>query len=410
MKRLLACVLSAVMLLLLAGCTIPMQPPEPTDDEIIMQQQETVKIGFASDSDNFDHVYILTLPELSAWDNPYSIYNSYYFYDTLNDDEKIVYRAVEYAMTYCYTQIFIDSRIDVFFGRMEKIVEYLSLDTPLLEQNLTCSAGNAVAYYNYQVNESRTVEVPLRSSYISVRNFSRELWQKKMLALAEAKKVFSTFNTDCTDVELAEQIYQYVALNIEYIPYENEYGHYKGMLKPFLYDAFIHKKTHCDGYANAMALLFALAGIEQIEKSGYTTDSGHTWNCVKLEGKWYNCDGTMGGAIMEQYSTMGSGLGFAFSDHLQHMQPENEKHYPVCDESYYMNPDAHLESCKGQKFINAVNNGFAKHDGEWALMLVDEYDEDIMEQQLQEIANQNYTTVNVKIYHLINKTALLYYK
>ena len=190
MKRLLAFFLSVILLLSLAGCTMPAQPPELTDEEIISQQQETVRIGFAADSDNFDQVQILTLPELSAWDNPYSIYNSYYFYNTLNDDEKIIYRAVEYAMVHCYNHIYIDSRIDVFCGRMEKIVEYLSLDTPLLEQNLTHFASNAVAYYDYQLNENRTVEVPLQNNMISVGNFSRELWRKKLLALEEAKKVF----------------------------------------------------------------------------------------------------------------------------------------------------------------------------------------------------------------------------
>ncbi len=371
-----------VFLLSLTNCSL--LEPRITDEEIILQQQETLRFGFSSTYENIEKM--LTLDELLAWTNPYASYSSYHFYKTLKTEEQYIYRALEYALVNTHECISIDSKIKILNERCQLIVQFLALDTPLLEQNvlMTCGANYRDAY-DYTVNKHRVVSIPFNNKKINVSNFRAELWKKKMTALKEAKTVFSKFKKHDTDIELAEEMYRYVAKNIEYIPYENELGFYRGHLSSFLYDAFINHKTHCDGFTNALALLFAMAGFEQVEKEGYNDTVGHTWNFVKLDGKWYNCDATAGDWIPKRTTSMGAGLYFAFSDDLITHEQNWADMYPACKKSYYMCVDGRVNDLTGNAFYNAVRNGFSNHS-EWALVIVKKYNDNHLQNQLNRIA------------------------
>ncbi|MBQ5321165.1 MAG: hypothetical protein J6K88_03790 [Oscillospiraceae bacterium] len=402
------------LLFLFSFSYIPIK--EPFDESlyskaIVAQQQSIVKIGFSNhEPENEDLIEtVLTIKELQAWKNPYEQYRSSVIYNTLTSDEKLVYRALEYALVNSYRYTHIDYRIPVSENTVDNIIEYLSLDSPLLEQNLLYSTFSQTAFYYHKAPDGRTVKVRQRGISISVSNFSKELWDKKMLALEEAKKVYESLNTGGTQIELAERLYRYVAQNIVYFSYVNEKNWYKGDLAPFLYDAFINKKTHCDGFSNALALLFSLAGFEHVEKSDcMNVEVGHTWNCVKLDGIWYNCDGTAGEWIPQNSKTMGSGLYFAFGDYMEESIPDHDDRMPDCSQSLYMQPDGFLPSCNDPSFYNIIYNGFAAHQQEWALVVVDEYSESAFRKQLQRLANAYSTSIYFnKIDVKDDKTVLL---
>lgn len=417
MKKCLIILLCILFTLSASGCDlynnllklIPEQ--ELTDEEISKQQQEIINFGFSSSDDEDCIEVVLTTEELCTWENPYGKYSSYILYDKLSFEEQLIYHALEYAMVNSYRYTFIDYRVNVTEGRMQQIAEFLSLDTPLLEQNLICAAYDQVAFYDYQYSEERTVEVLHRGITISIRNFEEELWHKKELAIEEAEKVFANLYSGESDIELAEKLYRYVAESIEYIPYENEYGFYKGSLSPFLYDAFITKKTHCDGFTNALALLFSMAGFEQIEKHGYTDDTGHTWNCVKIDNEWYNCDGTAGDWIPTEDCSMGSGFGFAFEDTLQMALPEHHGMYPDCNTSYYLKTDAVMTSCDSPEFYDAVRSGFAEHNYEWSLVIVEEYNEDSAISQLNRLSYSYEFSIQMSTSEVMkDRTMLIFHK
>ena len=56
--------------------------------------------------------------------------------------------------------------------------------------------------------------------------------------------------------------------------------------------AFIIFKIICDGYAQALHLLFQRIGLESIYIVGNTPQGLHAWTKVKLDGEWYNIDPT----------------------------------------------------------------------------------------------------------------------
>lgn len=414
MKRIIISIVSFVLIFTLFGCTANSnyEETEPTlsDEEISLQQQEIIKIGFSATDDEDVIEKTLSIEELRAWENPYSKYSSYILFDTLTEDEKLVYHALEYAMVNCYNYTFIDNRIKVSPKRADEIAELLSLDTPLLEQNLSHFAYSQAAFYDYQYSETRTVKVLHRSTTIKIKNFKKDLWDKKMLALKEAEKVIAQMDMTQSEVELAEEIYRYIAEGVTYIPYENEMGYYKGHLMPFLYDALIKKESHCDGFTNALALLYAMAGFEQVEKHNITS-LGHTWNFVKIEGQWYNIDGTFQDLIPENSATMGGGFGFAFSDALQSAPDDLQELYPKSTSSYYLKPDGYTESCDSDDFLDILLEGFENHDGEWALVIVDEYNREASTDALNDIAYTYYTSMKSVTFEICdNKYAILYFR
>ncbi|MCQ2794653.1 MAG: hypothetical protein MJ214_00335 [Bacilli bacterium] len=46
-------------------------------------------------------------------------------------------------------------------------------------------------------------------------------------------------------------------------------------------------KAVCDGFSKAYALLCGIEGLPCIRSYGFAGDSGHAWNYIKLEGRWY---------------------------------------------------------------------------------------------------------------------------
>ena len=101
MKKTLFAFISFVLIFALFGCTANSnyEETEPTlsDEEISLQQQEIIKIGFSATDDEDVIEKTLSIEELKAWENPYGKYSSYLLYDTLTEDEKLIYAVRDCA-------------------------------------------------------------------------------------------------------------------------------------------------------------------------------------------------------------------------------------------------------------------------------------------------------------------------
>lgn len=415
MKKIL-CLLMGVVLVLTSGCSIAEglssalsadnEAEKPSnsmisDNESFEKETEApedeVVFGF---SDSEEAETELTKSELLSWENPYGVYSSYILFDSLNDNEKLVYHALEYAMVNSFENTFVDGDLGVDRDRILDIVELLSLDTPFLEQNFLCTVYSETT--TYSDNSESTIH------RVNVSNFLDELWEYKLLALKEAESVIETFDMNQSEIDLAEDIYRYIAENVTYELYETQEN--EPLLEPFLYDGLVMKKTHCDGFTNSLALLYALAGFEQVEKHNSETLE-HTWNCVKIEGKWYNMEGTAADWIPQKDSSMKAGLLFAFSDEFLDAPEDFDELYPDCIESYYMNPDGYTESVYSEDFLSIVDEGFMNHDDQWALVVVDSVSDSDIEYALDELVEYYSETMYVSHKEILGgKTTLVFAK
>lgn len=94
-----------------------------------------------------------------------------------------------------------------------------------------------------------------------------------------------------TDYDKIMKIHDFLVDNIEYDSTYQATGTYG------VYGALIGKKCVCEGYAKALKYLANQTGIKcEIMQGTATNSSGktesHAWNCVKIDGIWYEIDAT----------------------------------------------------------------------------------------------------------------------
>ena len=95
----------------------------------------------------------------------------------------------------------------------------------------------------------------------------------------------------------------------------------------------------CQAYERAYAKLLSTAGIENAETRD--TYDGHTWNAMKLDGKWYQVDCTWDDSSENYYNFNRTHLYFALSDEL--MSIAHQGHNKIYNAEGYATPSNSLE-------------------------------------------------------------------
>ena len=95
----------------------------------------------------------------------------------------------------------------------------------------------------------------------------------------------------------------------------------------------------CQAYEKAYAKLLSAVGIENAETRD--TYDGHTWNAMKLDGKWYQVDGTWDDSSENYYNFNRTHLYFALSDEL--MAIAHQGHNKIYTVEGYATPSNSLE-------------------------------------------------------------------
>lgn len=400
MKKILCVILSICIFLCLCGCTEAQGVLSDFYNALTVEQRP--HIGFSSGTlfdDSKETVFEAT--EIGSKITVSSEYRADLFYNTLESNEKTVYTALEYAMENGYSNILIDDLLVSDSKTLEKILHYISLDSPLLEQNLRYETGDFNTYYDNGILGNAAFD----GFYITVKNFTPEFWNKKLEAVEKAKEIIAQLPDDLTPTEKADSLYRTVA-SADYFDYnlqDNE------NVFPYLYDALITGKTHCDGYTNAISLLYNMVGIECVEKNYTPTDEeiGHTWNFFRIDEKWYNCDATGGNMIPLKECGMGAGYLFGFSNMLQKYTADYGEFYPVSDEGLLIPIDAHISSSANKDFLNSAIEAFPNHGNNWALIVMDACNETEIDTQVQKLADRLRTSVQYYLYPLKeNRTAV----
>lgn len=151
---------------------------------------------------------------------------------------------------------------------------------------------------------------------------------------AKVKSVLNGLKlTNATDYQKVKAIHNYI---IKRVSYDQTYSKYTA------YDALIKKTAVCEGYTAVAYRMFTDAGIECRIITGIADGGAHSWNIVKVDGKWYNIDLTWDDPITntgEQILTYNYFLKNekAFGGHIRDKQFSTEqflKAYPIAVNSY----------------------------------------------------------------------------
>ncbi len=329
-------------------------PSTEEEKEPVFPEVLTGCFLFAEESFS-EGAHLVYAEEIEDHEPFFSEYDSQVYYDTLTEAEQLIYRAFQYALDHSYQDILISEELkEAAELRPAEILEFLSLDSAHLEQNLYETGQGKERFLitgeRYYGGEEST---PMVEGFrIYVFSFSEELEKKRMEALSAAFEVDFDFAKDATEAEKAETIFRWFGENVSYDRESDE---------NFLYSAIVERKTICDGYANAFQLFCGIYGIECCEKKTDFTkigrgDEGHTWNMAKLDGVWYNVDPTAAVNAVE-----GAEWHMRYSDAVELDFTAHLDRLPECTESrfYYV---GHFETLTEEGMVEKLSAALQEHD------------------------------------------------
>lgn len=392
MKKVLCLLLCGVMLFSLCGCNLVL---DVLVGPILTEEQEAIPhLGFSrgalfEEGEDEDILYF-TVEEFAQQPIEYDVYRSSMHYETLTENDRVVYHAYEYALENGYNNVLLDDLLVEDPNALLTALEFLALDSPLLEQNVRFTYGNFTSYYPVVgLNGLYETQAELDGYYVTVHNFEKPHWDKKMIALDKAKEIVNALPEKATDEEKALALFQHVS---EKVTYGDEmYPELLTAVYPHLYDALVGGKSQCDGMANALALLYRLAGINCAEKMDPPKkdkdEVGHTWVFFELDGKWYNSDATADAEGNPSTEHMRGGYYFAFPDELLTHPTVYPTIYAPSTDGLYITVDARLDNCEGDDLYMTALSALNHHHREWFLVTIKDYDEDAAAEQVQDIVN-----------------------
>lgn len=152
-----------------------------------------------------------------------------------------------------------------------------------------------------------------------------------------------------SDYEKVSAIYSYVCQHVTYDSKHDADDSYK--LKYTAYAAAINGTSVCQGYSVLLYRLLLEEGIDCRFISGTANGENHSWNIVKLGGKYYNLDATWdAGSDTPSYFLKSNAN---FSDHERdeaYLTQSFVRNYPMGDTDYEEQRDTHTHTYKQPEF------------------------------------------------------------
>ncbi len=238
--------------------------------------------------------------ELLSYKSSFQDITSAYYKDQISGDMLLPYMAMLYALEFGFERAYFSS-FELSVDDIYQSYSYLTCDNPFFESNYNLDV-------EYLMPPQGDLETPvfycLKTTALESGNFER-----KLQAYEKAKEMVLSLPAALEDEEgKAEYLYRKLINTTHYISYDvNE--------KPdYLYDALVLGRSNCDGFANALAMLYNLAGIESVLSIGMDEGNGHAWVTAKLSGSFYHFDPTYDSDAAHDVSYGGKLYYFRMSD------------------------------------------------------------------------------------------------
>lgn len=379
----------------------------------IDEWQNTTWFVFSNDIDTFAQAEYISTEEIAAYETTTDIYNQGVYFNSLNEREKVIYKAYQYALDHNYIYTYVDGTMLTESDRSAMdIIVFLSLDSGIVQQNLsTVEYTSSHTVYNrfYWKEVSKDVE----GYIVSAETFSEKRIDKVNKAIEELEKVDFGFSEDTSDKEKAWEIFKYVEDNVDYFP-DSESTEKSGKVnksnnfdnvEDYLYSAVFRGKTNCDGFANMYSLLCQMNGLncfEKVSSAQTDEDAGHTWNAVSIDGKWYNVDCTEAvyededEELIEIYEL----LQFGFSDSLQSDKHDYKDITPACSENI-LPVDKQFSSPGASGVASSIAQSIRVSEENRAIVVFVSFDEDDFKDTAQGVVNRLWSS----IYYIIDERA-----
>jgi len=220
-----------------------------------------------------------------------------YWYKTLNDDEKQLYRIIAKGVKD------LEKNITVKFSKEKSIKGGKQAIEKVLN---AIFADNPDVFYikdTYEISITNLLvlnKIDLKLEYIS--NNINEIEKMKQELNAEIERINNQLIGCKTDYEKELLLHDILAKDIVYFEHESE--NEIPSIKHTAYSALVNKSAVCDGITKAFQLILSKNNIESIFVTGESENVSHAWCKVKLDENYYNVDVTSDKALNKENNNL----------------------------------------------------------------------------------------------------------
>lgn len=299
---------------------------------------------------------------------------------------------------------------DIEAFKKQKFYLKLVKDTSAAKNCLAAIEAEYPELYQYTINGVSGGQSMWLGNFLVFSSFdytmSQSKYKKSLKKIRKIKNEIVQATSGMSDYEKEIYVYNYIARNCTYKS--------KTPLDSTIYGVFINKKANCTGLAKAFKYLMNACGVECVQMGGYENkSSGHAWNKVKINGKWYVVDLTKevnfseetengkDGLIYLSFNVTDSGYSDTYiPDNIFYNAPASdstEMNYHVVNGLYFDGSNLEVVLVNLDKLLQENGGGSVKCSGENTLKtLTDSMGtlQDIHYENTDENIGLNYWSIN----------------
>lgn len=256
-----------------------------------------------------------------------------------------------------------------------------------------------------------TISIKRNSNYYAMQAFLKKEpipeKDKKAQELYEViKEIFDTQITkDMTVYEKELALHDYLVTHCQYSEETTDSAE-SDIFRA--YGALVNHEAVCNGYAEALQLLFTCAGINSKFVVGTAAEVDHAWNLVEINGKWYHLDATWNDPLPDQ-GDYAIHSYFNVTDEIMAVNHtwENKNYPKATDMTYNFYKQNHayfsnFEEYKMKAYDTMIYRGNKRYEA-----VVEHYVENDEDMQFIFKNNENYNSVVWQTFKEGNYTVLV---
>lgn len=246
------------------------------------------------------------------------------------------------------------------------------------------SIGNT--YKKVEITIKRTTNYYAYCAYVNQTPIPESETKAKQLYETIKQILDSQISPSMSDYEKELVLHDYLVTNCKYssIAIQSaESDIYRA------YGALVNGDAVCNGYAEALQLLFMCAGLNSQFVTGTADGIDHAWNLVELDGKWYHLDATWDDPVPDQGGDPLHPYFNVTDEIMEESHVWKKEDYPAAndmDYNYYVQNNAYFKNF--DDYTSPAYDALVENGEECYEAVIENYTEN--EEDMQFIFQNNY--------------------
>lgn len=248
------------------------------------------------------------------------------------------------------------------------------------------------AYKKVTIKMKRNMNYYVLKAYKDNQSIPADMNEAKELYECVRKIIDGCIRTGMSDYEKELALHDYLVSHCRYseeVVQDAESDIYRA------YGALVNCDAVCNGYAEALKLLFDCVDIESKLVVGSADGTEHAWNLVKIGDAWYHLDATWDDPLPDQGECSIHPYFNVSDDVIKEHHSWKYEDYPEADEmqyNYYVFNDQYydnFEDYKAGAYTEMVQHGNSRYEA-----VVENFDEDDNAMQFLFDGSLRYSSLN----------------